>query len=210
MYKVIVCDPPWPEQGGGVCKRGADRHYPLMKVSEIKVLPLQSLADPSGCLLWLWTTGNYLADAIDCVRAWGFRYVTFRPWVKAEVGSEGTVRLQNPGLGQRMRCDAELVLLCTLGKVPLPDVKHRQTLYAPRTKHSAKPDLFYEQIEKETEARPRLDMFARRAREGWEVFGNQAPDSIDLPVVAEEDPELDDAPLIGNCYDQEDVVTTTR
>jgi len=224
LYKLIVCDPPWPEQGGGKVKRGADRHYPLMKVREIKALPLQNLADPAGCLLWLWATGNYLADAIDCARAWGFRVVTFRPWIKAEVGPDGTVKPQNPGLGQRMRCDAEIVLLCTLGHVPLPDVKHRQTLYAPRTAHSAKPDLFYEQIEKESRARPRLDMFARRAREGWEVFGNEAPGSIELPpsnpwrIPPPEDPNtlierellslVDDAPLAGGYagyYDQEEI-----
>lgn len=223
LYKVIVCDPPWPEQGGGKSKRGADKHYPLMKVREIKALPVRSLADPAGCLLWLWATGNYLADAIDCARAWGFRVVTFRPWVKACVESSGMVKPQNPGLGQRMRCDAEIVLLCTLGHVPLPDVKHRQTLYAPRTAHSAKPDLLYEQIEKETEARPRLDMFARRAREGWEVFGNEAPGSIELPtsntwsIPPPEDPSIlierelsrlvDDAPLAGyeGYYDQEEV-----
>ena len=80
-YKTIVCDPPWPEQGGGKCKRGADRHYRLMRVSEIAALPIRDLADPTGCTLWLWATGNHLASAIHCAEGWGFRVVTFRPRV---------------------------------------------------------------------------------------------------------------------------------
>ena len=34
-YKTILADPPWPEHGGGKSKRGADRHYPLMKRAPI-------------------------------------------------------------------------------------------------------------------------------------------------------------------------------
>ena len=142
-YKTIVCDPPWPEQGGGKIKRGADRHYKLMSVTQIAALPIRDLADPTGCTLWLWTTGNYLASAIHCAEGWGFRVVTFRPWAKAKWtvgimprygdGDDVETDFIHPdpvGLGQRMRCDAEIVLLCTLGKVPLPAKKHRQTRQA--------------------------------------------------------------------------------
>ena len=185
-YKTIVCDPPWPEQGGGKIKRGADRHYKLMTVAQIAVLPIRDLADPTGCTLWLWATGNHLASAIHCAEDWGFRVVTFRPWVKAQPcgaltkGMTELVIPQNPGLGQRMRCDAEIVLLCTLGKVPLPAKKHRQTLYTPRTTHSAKPDLFYQQLEAEQTAGPKLDMFARVRRDEWDAFGDEVADSITL------------------------------
>lgn len=52
-YKTIYADPPWPERGGGKIKRGADRHYPLMTVRDIAALPVQDLADPAGCHLYL-------------------------------------------------------------------------------------------------------------------------------------------------------------
>ncbi len=35
-YKTIIADPPWPESGGGKVKRGADKHYGLMKVKDIE------------------------------------------------------------------------------------------------------------------------------------------------------------------------------
>ena len=39
-YKTIYADPPWNEQGGGKIKRGADKHYNLMKTKEIIDLPV--------------------------------------------------------------------------------------------------------------------------------------------------------------------------
>lgn len=54
QYGTILADPPWPERGGGKIKRGADRHYPLMDLTDI---------------LALWVKG-------EVMKAWGFRYVT--------------------------------------------------------------------------------------------------------------------------------------
>jgi N6-adenosine-specific RNA methylase IME4 len=196
-YRTIYADPPWPERGGGKSKRGADRHYNVMTVKQIKALPVGDLADPAGCVLWLWATGNYLADAIDCAREWGFRVVNFRPWVKAVMrevmippglqsnGGECFAALpQNPGLGQYMRCDAEILLLCVRGKVTMPPIKTRQTIYAPRGKHSVKPDCVRVDIQTNYSG-PRLEMFARQRHEGWDAFGDQVEGSIVLPGAAQ-------------------------
>ena len=58
-YNIIYADPPWNEQGGGKIKRGADRHYNLMKTKDIKELPVSNLADEQ-CWLFLWVTNNFL------------------------------------------------------------------------------------------------------------------------------------------------------
>ena len=34
-YQTIYADPPWAMFGGGKIKRGADKHYPLMKTKDI-------------------------------------------------------------------------------------------------------------------------------------------------------------------------------
>ena len=191
-YKTILADPPWPEHGGGKSKRGADRHYPLMSVREIAALPVGELA-ADDAHLWLWATGNYLADAIDCGRAWGFRYVNFRPWVKAEavrahalateehpdayIEIQTLARPQSPGLGQYMRCDAEILLLFVRGKLQLPSYKPRQTIYAPRGRHSAKPLIVHEQIERMSPG-PRIELFARQRREGWHAWGNEVQSDV--------------------------------
>lgn len=85
-YKTIYVDPPWPEKGGGKIKRGADRHYQLMSVKDIIALPVASLADPDGAHLYLWATNNYLPAALDCIKAWGFEYVTTITWMKDRIG----------------------------------------------------------------------------------------------------------------------------
>ena len=182
-YQCLLIDPPWPEHGGGKSKRGADRHYPLMSVRKIAALPVGELA-ADDAHLWLWATGNYLADAIDCGRAWGFRYVNFRPWVKTEkrtaVTSHGDVEVvfpQSPGLGRYMRCDAEILLLFVRGKLPLPSYKPRQTIYAPRGRHSAKPLIAHEQIERMSPG-PRIELFARQRREGWHAWGNEVQSDV--------------------------------
>jgi N6-adenosine-specific RNA methylase IME4 len=44
---------------------------------------------------------------------------------------------------------------------------------APRTAHSAKPDCFYDMVERVTPG-PHVEMFARRARFGWAYWGNES------------------------------------
>jgi N6-adenosine-specific RNA methylase IME4 len=108
LYKTISIDPPWPESGGGKCKRGADRHYPLIKKKEdiLRVILQAShvayppefvmdgspqveplfAPDPEGCLLWTWATRNYRDMAHWLIKALGFRYVTDFVWVKGRIG----------------------------------------------------------------------------------------------------------------------------
>ena len=166
-YKTIYVDPPWPERGGGKIKRGADRHYDLMSVPEIKALPVGDLADPDGCHLYLWTTNNYLPAALECVTAWGFNYVTTVTWLK-----------DRQGLGQYYRGITEHCIFARTKK-PLPykmapDGKRCQGVtgfYAPKSEHSVKPEEMREMIETVSYA-PRIELFARRQYPGWDCWGN--------------------------------------
>lgn len=47
-------------------------------------------------------------------------------------------------------------------------------------KHSQKPDKFRRLVVELCGDVPRLEMFAREAHEGWDVFGNEAPNSIEI------------------------------
>lgn len=199
-YRTILADPPWPEHGGGKSKRGADRHYPLMSVRRIKALPVGDLA-AADAHLWVWATSNHLDDAIDCGRAWGFRFIGCRPWVKAEMVAARLLateedpeaytqvielqRPQKPGLGQYMRCDAEFLLLFARGQAMVPAFKPRQTIYAPRGRHSAKPACVYADIERMSPG-PRLEMFARARREGWAAWGNEVESDIEVTTQEQE------------------------
>ncbi len=161
---VILADPPWMESGGG--HRGAQNHYPLMMTEDIAKLPVGQLA-AANAHLWLWATDNFLPDALHVARAWGFRYVCSWVWVKP-----------SKGLGQYARKMHEQLLLCSRGASSVPEKAWPQSvIFASKGAHSEKPGAVYELIEHVSAGRrgPRVELFARAARDGWEALGNQAP-----------------------------------
>ncbi len=177
-YQTIYADPPWMERGGGTIRRGADRHYPLMKTADIMALPVQELADPAGCHLYLWTTNNFLPDALEVVKAWGFQYVTMITWLK-----------DRQGLGQYYRGMTEHCIFARTKNCTLPykvaDGKRQQGVtgfYAPKGIHSAKPDEMRQMIER-VSYDPRIELFAREPHEGWDVWGNEV-DGVSLPFLS--------------------------
>jgi len=167
-YKTILADPPWPETGGGKIRRGADRHYPLMSVHEILAMAPQinNLAD-DACHLYLWTTNNYLPDALKVMRRWGFEYITMITWMK-----------DRKGLGQYYRGMSEHCLFGRKGVLPYrkkEDGKRAQgvtAFQAKRQEHSRKPDEMRTMIEL-VSYEPRIELFAREKFDGWDAWGNE-------------------------------------
>ena len=171
-FSTILADPPWPEQGGGKIKRGADRHYGLLKIRDIaRVMfsaPVWNPADDAH--LYLWTTSNHLPAALGVMSELGFRYVTNCVWVKMR---DGGVQV---GLGQYFRHAHELLLFGTRGKAMVPKPANRlpSVILAERNKHSKKPEVVYKRIER-TSLGPYLEMFAREQHPGWVSWGDEAP-----------------------------------
>lgn len=169
-FKTIYIDPPWPESGAGKVKRGADRHYDLMSIKEIQQLKVQSLAQES-CHLYLWTTNNYLKDALEVIGFWGFRYVTCITWAKPKIG-----------LGQYFRGQTEHCLFAVRGpalpyKVRNGKRQQGRTLLMPGQlfetfrSHSSKPGEMRKMIEIVSYA-PFIELFARYNSVGWETWGD--------------------------------------
>ena len=190
-YRTILMDPPWPKaQGGGRIRRGADRHYRLMRLRDIMALPVRDLADPAGCHLWMWAIGNQLDDAIDALRAYGARLINCRPWVKADPVGE-TWRPQRIGIGQYLGSDAEFLLFGRFGP-PMPYRTHqgrrirpRQTLYGPRTRtHSQKPAQSRPDIELVSPG-PYIELFARDPQPGWDCWGEAVQHCSSDQLVSE-------------------------
>lgn len=191
MYRCISLDPPWPECGGGKSKRGADRHYPVMSVSDIISTVEQSepvsLLAPS-CHCWCWVTDNYLEGGLRLMKALGFRYVRTLVWVKTCTDEDGRMAFDGActtfnmhkalsiGLGQYLRGAHELALFGVRGEamVPAPADRMPSVVFAPKGRHSAKPDAAIEVFERVSPG-PRVEMFARSSRPGWHAWGNEAP-----------------------------------
>lgn len=163
QYRCIVADPPWyvekierdvrPKQGAGL-------DYPTMTVDEIAAMSISEIAAPDAHL-YLWTTHRYLHDAFDIATAWGFTYQCLMTWNK------------NVGITPfSWMYDTEHVLFCKRGSLPLDQLGMRLSFAAPVTRHSEKPDVFYERVVSASPG-PRLELFARQPRDGFVVWGNE-------------------------------------
>ena len=129
-----------------------------------------------------------LLDAVWLMDALGFRYVTHAVWVKVAATRTLDGSLAPAiGIGQYLRGAHELLLLGVRGKgfaVRTEAMNIPSWFAAPVPRdddgkriHSRKPPESYALIEARSKG-PRLEMFARVARPGWDLFGNQAPDAI--------------------------------
>jgi len=191
-YRCISADPPWNEAGGGKCKRGADRHYPLMKKPEQirdAMLGCESWRPAEDSHLYLWVTNNFLPVGLWLMAELGYTYKTNLCWAKMEKHGQtepyGTqdgkplYKMQNHGLGQYFWSQHELLLFGTRGKAMMPPTagRPRTLIPAPRTKqHSEKPPEAYAAMEFVSPG-PRLEMFARDPRPGWDVWGLESDGS---------------------------------
>ena len=166
-YNVIYADPPWEEKGGGKIKRGADRHYPLMKTKDILELPVKDIVATEGAHLYLWATNNHLKDAFEVIEAWGFEYVTMITWMKDKLG-----------LGQYFRGKTEHCLFATTKKkLPYNTIEGKRAqgvtgFIAPRGRHSEKPEEMRQMIEKVSTGE-KIELFARKHVDGWDCWGNE-------------------------------------
>jgi N6-adenosine-specific RNA methylase IME4 len=107
-----------------------------------------------------------LPDALRVMEAWGFAYKSHCIWKKDRIGT-----------GYWFRNMHELLLVGTKGNIPAPAMGTQLTsmLEAPVGAHSQKPDAVYAMIESYFPTLPKIELNARRARPGWESWGNEAP-----------------------------------
>lgn len=171
-FPVIYADPPWryEQQLMGHTDRGVENHYPTMSLAEICALPVKALATDDA-ILFLWVTVPCVKEALVVMEAWGFEYKTQLVWVKDKIGMGFYVRNQH-----------ELLFIGRRGDLPLPEPENRPSSYlpAPRTDHSEKPAEFAALIEAMYPGLPRVELFARVARAGWERWGYESPPSTPL------------------------------
>ena len=168
-WEILLADPPYrydDVKTGGSHKSGSGQHYLTMSKNEICNLG-EHLRLADNCYLFLWTTYPMIPDALDIIRAWGFKYRTVAfTWVKITRNKKYSF-----GLGRWTRGNPEIVLLGIRGK-PKPISKAIANLtVAEIKKHSEKPEIIYEKIEKLCGKLPRLEMFARKRKKGWTSWG---------------------------------------
>jgi N6-adenosine-specific RNA methylase IME4 len=181
-YRTIVADPPWHYGSTGYSYGASDRRgksgagavravglpYRTLSIDEIAALPVRTLADPDGAHLYLWTTQAYLRDAFAIAEAWGFEPATTLVWCKRPMGFMG---------GVYGGSSTEFCVFATSGKVePLSRVLRQWFEWprgAPSERTGRKPDAFLDMVEQVSPG-PYVELFARRARFGWDYWGDES------------------------------------
>jgi N6-adenosine-specific RNA methylase IME4 len=184
-YRTIVADPPWEYDEGfpsgivstsGEVKRWTYHlPYPSMTLEEIKALPVADVADRNA-RLFLWTTNKYLSSSFEVVASWGFQYAQTVVWEKTSHIAPFVTSIAPQA--------TEYLLYAHRGKPAEREGAFPSTVIrANRSEtHSKKPEAFMDYIEEIGEP-PRLEMFSRRARFGWDTWGDEALGHVSLEAV---------------------------
>lgn len=163
-YRTLTADPPWDIGAGPVWRGTGGRplEYPTMSVADIAALQVSELA-ADDAHLYLWTINAYVEDAYDIARAWGFEPSTLLVWAKAPLGS---------GLGPTFGISSEFILFARRGS--LAHKKHHAGTWFTwkRGRHSEKPEAFYRDVVEKVSPGPYLELFGRRERAGWTIWGS--------------------------------------
>lgn len=195
-YDIIYADPPW-DYGGkmqydksaikteniGFEKKifisAADFKYPTLRVSDLKMLDVQRIAQENA-ILFMWTTGPQMSNAIQIGEFWGFEYKTIAfVWDK---------QIHNPG--RYTLSQTEFVLAFKKGKFPSPRGARniRQLISCRRGKHSEKPEMVIDGITKMFPVQKKIELFARKNYVGWDNWGLEIPDQ-EIEILTQNDME---------------------
>ena len=181
-YRTIVADPPWHLQrleSPGAEAFGTNPHplrsvhlpYGTMTTEEIAALPVGEMAEDDAHL-YIWTVNRYVEATYGIARAWGFKPATLLTWAKAPMGL---------GPGGAYSQTTEHVLFARRGKDVRTSRADSTWWGWKRGPHSAKPDAVLDLVEQVSPG-PYLELFARRARFGWDYWGDQSLGTAEMPA----------------------------
>lgn len=195
QYDLMLLDPPWnfetySKAGEG---RNASQHYLTQGLEWIKSLPVKKLLNPKRGAVVMWTTDTHLEQAFEVFKAWGIKYKTVALyWAKINksakkealnvdkdffmgMGYYGRANPEPALLGLTEESEVDISLLGTSAKAPTRvDAGVRKLMVDYRREHSRKPDDTHTRLERLFGEVPRIELFARESRPGWDTWGLEA------------------------------------
>lgn len=147
--------------------------YQQMTLNEIAELPIPDIAEPDAHL-YVWTFGPYITETYRLVSEWGFTPSALLTGCKEPMGL---------GFGGAYVPTTEHVLFARRGR-DVRQARWDSTWFRfKRGDHSAKPEAFIDIVEQVSPG-PYLEMFARRARFGWDYWGDESLGTADIGASA--------------------------
>lgn len=175
-YQIIYADPPWKVMRGpswSSNKKSLPLPYPTMSVSEISSMNVKDICDKDAHL-YLWTINKYIEEAYSVARCWGFNPICLLTWCKPKHGL---------GLGGTFVQTSEHLLFCRKGHLKSKKRIDCSWFAHKRLEHSVKPCFFRDMIVEVSGDVPRVELFARQANPGWDIWGNELENSFEFENV---------------------------
>lgn len=174
-YGTILADPPWRfanRTGKMAPEHRRLNRYSTLKFEEIEKIPVSDFAAEKSHL-YLWVPNALLAEGMEVLKCWGFKYKTNLIWhkIRKDGGPDGR------GVGFYFRNVTEIVLFGIKGSLRTFGPGRRQVniIRTQKREHSKKPEELYDIIEACSPG-PYLELFARGSRENWDQWGNEVED----------------------------------
>ena len=186
LYNIIYADPPWRQSKGGKKSvrpksSGGKLEYQVITLDEIKNhLYLATKLTSEDSVLFLWTIDKYLFDAENMASELGYKLHARMIWNKVTgIPAAFTIRYGH-----------EYLLYMYKGKLTPVSKDERGKIHSVFTeqvkRHSQKPEVAYQIIERLYPNKHKLEMYARPIsgmfpkRDGWDVWGNEVESDIEL------------------------------
>lgn len=172
-YSIIYADPPWKQSKGGkksVRKNSSGKplDYKTISLEEIKEHLKQATSlTTENSVLFLWTIDKYLFEAQKIAEELGYKLHARMIWNKVTgIPAAFTIRYGH-----------EYLLYMYKGKLLPVEKEERGRIHSVFTeqvkKHSQKPNIAYEIIERLYPNKNKIELYARNHRENWDCWGNE-------------------------------------
>ena len=179
-YQIICADPPWKQSKGGKKAvrpntSGKPLDYNVLSLCNIRdILISANIMSEDNHVLFLWTIDKYLKEAEQIAKDIDYKLHARMVWNKVTgIPAAFTIRYGH-----------EYLLYMYCGKL-IPVAKEQRgkwhSVFTEQVKkHSQKPEIAYEMIESLYPDIDKLELFARKKRKGWDVWGNEVDSDIEL------------------------------
>ena len=173
-YDLILADPPWKQSKGGkksvrANSSGRPLDYQVCTLEEIEehLKAAVSLTGGGNSILFLWTIDKYLFEAQEIAERLGYKLHARLIWNKVTgIPAAFTVRYGHEYLLYMYKGKLRPVALEERGKI--------HTVFTERVqRHSQKPEISFDIIERLYPTEKKIELYARRTRPGWDCWGNE-------------------------------------
>lgn len=168
-YSIIYANPLWKQR-----KKQELEKNDFISIKELKELNIKNIIDKNA-ILFLWVKFSLLQEALYIMHVWGFKYKTLGfSWIKLSSKNK-QILLTNSSYTKE---NCEICLIGIKGKFRILDKNISSCIISESDEDNEKPNIIRDNIVRMCGDLPRLELFATKEIEGWDIYSNDIESSI--------------------------------